>query len=60
MNFKNNPRKLIFCSPSVWRKIILFKQTSLFKSADKFIYSRSSVIPEAFSELSLLIHTGKN
>jgi len=60
MTSKNNPRKLIFCSPSVWRKVILFKQTTLFKTADKFIYSRSSTIPGAFSELSLLIHTGKN
>ena len=58
MKSNNRPRKLIFCSPSIWRKIVLFKQTSLFKTADKFIYSRASAIPEALSDLSIFIYTG--
>jgi len=50
---------LIYCSPYIWRKIFLFKKSFVFKTSEKLIYSRSSVVPSIFSNCDVSIYSGK-
>jgi len=43
------PRKLVYCSPSVIRKIFIYKEDLAFDTSEKFIFSRSSAIPPVMS-----------
>lgn len=52
-------RKTIFFSPAIWKKIFIFKKKPYFKSSDKFIFNRASVIPKLFMKQFIFIHTGK-
>lgn len=51
--------KLIFCNEDIWRKIFLSQQSIVFKSQEKFIYQRSSVIPKTFINDEVSIYSGK-
>jgi len=51
--------KLMYCSPFIWRKIFLFKKSFVFKTSEKFVYSRSSIIPKIFSNSDVNIYSGK-
>lgn len=50
--------KLSFFSKSIWRKIVLLKKKDILKKK-KYLYDRSSTIPECFSGFFLRIHKGK-
>ncbi len=52
--------KLLYCSPFFWKKIFLYKQYPIFKTADKKIMSRSSIIPSILSNTSVKIYSGKS
>lgn len=49
--------KLVYFSPSIWRKILLLKRRKFLRSK-KVFYDRSSTIPECFRGNSLRIHKG--
>lgn len=51
--------KILFCSEGIWRKIFLYRKNSIFKTSEKFMYNRSSVIPKIFLNYIVNIHTGK-
>ena len=53
------PRKLLFFSAAIWRRALVFHSKPYFKGGEKYIYSRSSVIPNVFIGTNLYIHTGK-
>ncbi len=52
-------KKLLYCSPFVWKKIFLFKTSYVFKLTEKLIYTRSSVVPVSFNKLNVSIYTGR-
>lgn len=52
-------RKLIYCSPYIWKKIFLFKQSFVFKGTERNIFNRASVVPYAFVNLPVKIYSGK-
>jgi ribosomal protein S19 len=52
-------KKLIYCSPYIWKKIYLFHQSFVFKGTERNIYNRGSVVPFAFVNLPIKIHSGK-
>lgn len=52
-------KKLLFCSPYIWKKIFLFKKSFVFKGTEKKIFNRSSVVPKAFINLPIHIYSGK-
>lgn len=52
-------RKLLFYSSAIWRRAFIFHSKPYFKGGEKYIYSRSSVIPAVFIGTHLYIHTGK-
>lgn len=52
--------KIPNCSPLVWKKIFFFRQSYVFKLAEKLIFARSSIIPKAFTGLNVKIYSGKN
>lgn len=56
---KSTPRKLLFYSYSIWKKAFALKKRSVFKSAEKFVYSRSSVIPRFFPNNFVFIYSGR-
>lgn len=58
MNDKKT-RHLIFCAPSLWRKLFLFQKNDVFKMKERFIYSRSSTILYPFINNKVKIHSGK-
>ncbi len=55
---KKNKIKLIFCSPFFWKKIFLYKKYPIFKSAEKKIFSRSSVLPKILINTGIKIYSG--
>jgi len=57
-NFKLK-NKLLFCSENIWKKIFLYKKSEVFKTQDKLIYERSSVIPRIFTGSEVSIYSGK-
>ena len=54
-----NTRRLLFFSASIWRHAFIFHTKPYFKEGEKFIYSRSSIIPHIFIGVNLYIHSGK-
>lgn len=56
---KKQNNNLNFCSPFIWKKIFLFKQNKLFKTSEKLIYTRSSVVPYIFCNSYIDIYSGK-
>ena len=56
---KKYSRRILFCSTNIWRKIFLFQRNTIFKTGEKFIYSRSSAIPLSFTNSNVSIYTGK-
>lgn len=53
------PRKLLFFAAAIWRRAFIFHAKPYFKGGEKFIYSRSSTIPNIFIDTRLFIHSGK-
>ncbi len=53
-------KKLLFCAPYFWKKIFLYKKHPIFKTAEKKIFSRSSIIPKIFTNLDIKIYSGKS
>ena len=51
--------RLLFCSPHIWKKIFLFKKSFVFKTSEKFMYSRSSIIPTILINQNVNIYSGK-
>lgn len=51
--------KLLFCTEDIWRRIFLSKKSFVFKSQEKLIYHRSSIIPKIFSSYEIFVYTGK-
>ncbi len=52
--------KIPFCAPFVWKKLFFFKQSYVFQLAEKLIFCKSSIIPKAFTGLTVKIYSGKN
>lgn len=59
MNTQKLKNKLLFCSADIWRKIFLCQQSVVFKSREKLIYQRSSIIPKIFTNYEISIYSGK-
>lgn len=53
-------RNINFCAPYFWKKIYLYLRCPVLKSAEKFIYNRSSVVPYFFSGYEVKIYSGKS
>lgn len=53
------PRKLLYFSAAIWKKAFIYHAKPYFKAGDKFIYNRSSVIPNVFRGTKVYIYTGK-
>lgn len=51
---------MLFCSPYFWKKIFLYKKHPIFKTAEKFIYARSSAIPKTLVNCTVKIYAGKS
>ena len=52
-------KKLLYCSPFVWKKIFLFKQSFVFKGTKRNLFNRASIVPHAFVNLPVKIYSGK-
>jgi len=52
-------RKILYCSPNLWKKIFLFRKNSIFKTSEKLFYTRSSIIPKIYINSTVLIYSGK-
>jgi ribosomal protein S19 len=51
--------RINFFSENLWRKIFLYKKSPIFKTSEKFVYSRSSNIPKILINYSVRIYSGK-
>nr|QCU82619.1 ribosomal protein S19 [Pseudourostyla cristata] len=51
--------KLLYCAPTIWKKIFLFKKSFVFKAGEKFFHNRSSIIPKIYSYCNIFIYSGK-
>jgi len=51
--------KLLYCAPVFWKQIYLFKRSFAFKTSEKFLYNRSSIIPKIYSYFNVYIYSGK-
>lgn len=56
---KTKLRALNFCAPYFWKKLYLYVKCPVLKSAEKFVYSRSSVVPSSLVNYEVKIHSGK-
>ena len=51
--------KLLFCSPNIWRKLFLYQKNTIFKTGEKFVYTRTSIVPQALINYNIRIYVGK-
>jgi ribosomal protein S19 len=51
--------KINYFSENLWRKIFLYKKNPIFKTSEKFVYSRSSSVPKILINYSVYIYSGK-
>ena len=43
----------------MWKKIFLFKKNVVFKTSEKLIYTRSSIVPTIYTYQNVKIYNGK-
>jgi ribosomal protein S19 len=55
--YKN--KKLNYFSPNIWRSLYLISTSQVYHTREKRMYGRGSVIPTAFLNYEILIHSGK-
>lgn len=51
--------KLYYFNENLWRKTFLYKKNPIFKTSEKFIYSRSSTVPKILTNYNVYIYSGK-